>query len=123
MRTRNTLQLTAIQGALEAAGRPLSPEEVLKDAKKKVPSLGIATVYRTLKLLIQQKVLVAQDIPTSGVRYELAKLAHHHHFLCKHCDKVFDIPGCVGDLKKILPKGFKLEEHDILLKGLCRECN
>ena len=53
MRTRNTLQLTAIQGALEAAGRPLSPEEVLKDAKKKVPSLGIATVYRTLKLRIR----------------------------------------------------------------------
>ena len=49
---RSTRQRRAIREAFLEAGRPLSPQEVLELARKKVPSLGLATVYRTLKGLV-----------------------------------------------------------------------
>ena len=49
---RSTRQRTAIRDALEAAQRPLLPQEVLDAAQAQVPSLGIATVYRNLKQLV-----------------------------------------------------------------------
>ena len=46
---RNTQQGSAIRQALEKAGRPLSAQEVLNLAQKKVPGQGIATVNRNLR--------------------------------------------------------------------------
>jgi len=46
---RNTRQGNAIRQMLKKAGRPLSAQEVHSMAQKKVPGLGIATVYRNLK--------------------------------------------------------------------------
>jgi len=47
---RNTQQGNAIRQMLKKAGRPLSAQEVHSMAQKKVPGLGIATVYRNLKI-------------------------------------------------------------------------
>src|SRR6516225_4764490 len=49
---RATRQNTAIREALAAAGRPLSPAEVLDEARRHVAALGLATVYRNLKALV-----------------------------------------------------------------------
>ena len=51
---RSTRQRTAIRAAIDAAGRPLSPQEVLEAAQAEVPALGLATIYRNLKQLICQ---------------------------------------------------------------------
>jgi Fur family ferric uptake transcriptional regulator len=48
---RSTRQRIAIRQAIEAAGRPLSPQEVRLAAQAQVPGLSLATVYRNLKLL------------------------------------------------------------------------
>ena len=47
---RKTRQRAAIWRAIQAAKRPLSPSEVLEEARLAVRATGIATVYRTLKL-------------------------------------------------------------------------
>jgi hypothetical protein len=49
---RSTRQRSAIRSAIDAAGRPLSPQEVLDAAQAEVPGLSQATVYRNLKLLL-----------------------------------------------------------------------
>ena len=59
---RNTHQGNAIRQALKKAGRPLSAQEVLNLAQKKVPGLGIATVYRNLKSLQQDGSVVAGQL-------------------------------------------------------------
>jgi Fur family ferric uptake transcriptional regulator len=120
---RNTQQGSAIRQALEKAGRPLSAQEVLNLAQKKVPGLGIATVYRNLRSLQQDGSVVAVELPGQPPRWEMAPENHHHHFLCNTCDKLFEINACPADLQHLLPAGYTLEEHDILLRGLCDNCS
>ena len=119
---RNTLQREAIMGAMAKAGRPLSTGELFALVKKKMPGLGIATVYRALKSFLEDGVIHQVDLPGQPSRWELAGKAHHHHFLCADCNKLFEIKGCPGDLSRLLPQGYSLESHDILLAGKCKDC-
>jgi Fur family transcriptional regulator, ferric uptake regulator len=119
---RNTRQRDAIRGVLAAAGRPLGPQEVLTAARAELPGVGIATVYRTLKGLIEEGWLRAVELPGAAPRYEVAGKQHHHHFHCRHCDGVFEVEACPADIPRLLPGGFRLEGHEIILYGLCAGC-
>lgn len=119
---RNTRQREAIRQVLQESGRPLSTREVLEAAKEKVPGLGIATVYRTLNSLLEEKEISAVELPGETPRYEVAGKHHHHHFHCTVCGKVFEIENCPGDLERLAPPGFKAERHEIVLYGHCPEC-
>lgn len=120
--TRRTQQKQAIRDAFAVAGRPLSPQEALEIAQKRVPGLGIATVYRAIKRFLADEILVSVELPGAPSRYELAGLAHHHHFCCRRCDRVFDVEGCPPRVAELTPEGFALEAHEIVLHGLCSAC-
>ena len=120
---RKTRQRDAIREVFEKSGRPLSPDEVRELASESIPGIGIATVYRNLKSLVELGVLKTIDIPGTSSLYELADLEHHHHFQCESCDKVFDIHGCPGDLQELTPPGFQVKSHSITLYGNCPECD
>ncbi len=122
MATRRTQQRRAIRAALENAGRPLGPREVLEIAQAGAPGLGIATVYRTLKKLVLEGDLQVVELPGTPSRYELAGLAHHHHFHCRDCDRVFDVEGCPEQVTDYAPPGFRTEEHAVVLYGCCSTC-
>lgn len=119
---RKTSQRDAIVAAFEATERPLSPQEVLEAAQSDVPKLGIATVYRNLKRLVDDDWLVPVELPGEQTRYERAGKHHHHHFHCQHCDRVFEVEGCVETIRQLTPAGFVLESHDLLLMGQCADC-
>jgi len=119
---RNTRQRDAIQSVIKTAGRPLSPQEVLEAARTSVAALGIATVYRNLKLLVGEGILQTIELPGDSPRYELAETSHHHHFQCTTCRRVFDVPGCPGNLRQLAPRGFSVEHHEVTLYGRCRDC-
>ncbi len=119
---RNTRQRQAIQEAIAAAQRPLLPQEVLEAAQSAVPGLGIATVYRNLKALVEEGALHAVMLPAENPRYELAGHHHHHHFQCTQCQRVFDVYACPGDLSHLAPEGFSIEDHELTLYGRCSDC-
>ena len=121
--TRLTKQKTAIRSVLEAARRPLSPQEILDEARRQVPELGIATVYRNLKSMLELDEIHVVELPGDSARYELASVAsvHHHHFQCTVCSRVFDLHACGLDLAAMIPPGFTLERHEITLYGRCAE--
>jgi Fur family ferric uptake transcriptional regulator len=119
---RLTRQRTTILDALAAAHRPLLPQEVLEAAHATLPRLGIATVYRQLKQLVEEGALQVVRLPGENARYEPARHAHHHHFQCRVCQRVFDVHACPGDLARLAPEGFTVEDHELTLYGLCRDC-
>ena len=121
--TRKTGQRKAIRNVFERTNRPLTPQEVLNLAQEEIPALGIATVYRNLKTLHESGWLKAVELPGEPTRYEPAEMAHHHHFHCDSCGLVYDIPGCPSDMKGLVPTGFTVRSHDIILVGLCSECS
>jgi Fur family ferric uptake transcriptional regulator len=119
---RKTIQRQAIRDAIIEASRPLSPQEVLDGARGHVKNLGIATVYRTIKSLLAEGAVQAVDLPGEPPRYEPAGKHHHHHFRCRACNKVYEIEGCPKNLKRIAPRGFRVESHDLTLFGVCARC-
>jgi Fur family ferric uptake transcriptional regulator len=119
---RNTKQRSAIRDAITEAHGPVSAREVLDLAQRRVRGMGMATVYRTLKALVTDREIVQIDMPGEPPRYEIAGKAHHHHFYCRGCGRMFEVEQCPGDLSYLAPEGFKLENHDLLLLGLCVDC-
>lgn len=120
---RNTRQKEAIRAAIQAAGRPLSPEEILLLAQETVQRLSLATVYRNIASLQRDGWLSAVTLPGMPARYEVAGKAHHHHFHCSECGKVYELEGCGFEFHAKLPKGFMAAAHELLLLGRCAACN
>ncbi|WP_295547212.1 Fur family transcriptional regulator [uncultured Pseudacidovorax sp.] len=120
--TRGTRQRAAIRRVIDESPRPLLPAEILAVAQQEVPALGIATIYRNLKLLLESGAIRTVELPGAVARYESARHAHHHHFQCRRCDRVFDIHACPGDLSGLAPAGFAVEAHELTLYGVCADC-
>lgn len=119
---RNTRQRGAIRRAFQRADRPLGTGEVLELARGEVGGLGIATVYRNIRTLVNEGWLDVVELPGEVPRYEAHGKGHHHHFRCRQCDRVYEVPGCIGSLNEIIPAGFSLESHELVLYGLCPDC-
>jgi len=118
---RHSPQRDAIRKVFEDAGRPLGAREVRSAAAKQAPGLGIATVYRALKLLLEEGWLQSVDIPGEAPRYEPAGKAHHDHFQCRKCERVFEVEDCPVRLPR-LPRGFLVDGHQVVLAGFCADC-
>ena len=121
---RQTRQRDSILQVLESACGPLSVPQIQQHSQKKGLKVGIATVYRTLNLLHAAGMILPVALPGGETRYEPASRGHHHHFQCRRCGRVDDLSVCPlsGALKMPLPKGYKLEGHEITLFGLCPDC-
>ncbi len=120
---RKTSQRTAIIRALKSADRPLTPQEVLDLATGDAAGLGIATVYRNLKALVAAGTIQAIGLPgETTARYELCGKKHHHHFHCRSCQQVYEVEGCPGNIAPIVPKGFQMHDHELIIYGTCAEC-
>lgn len=115
---RDTRQRNAIKRAFAEMKRPLGPREVLAIASKSVPNLGIATVYRNIKTLVEEKELVTIDLPGQPPRYSLPEDRTPHLFICRETDRVFFLPeGAVQVELKNLPRGFKPERTEVVVFG------
>jgi len=119
---RKTNQRNAIQEVFLKADRPLGIDEILEAGRRTVGSLNQATVYRNLKLLVQNGWLKRINTPELGTLYEIAGKEHHHHFQCRSCDRLFEISGCAFNEGSLTPPGFVTEEHEVYLFGICAAC-
>jgi Fur family ferric uptake transcriptional regulator len=119
---RKTSQRTAIEQVFQAEDRPLGIEEILRQGRSLVETLNQATVYRNLKLLVDRGWLKPVNHPALGTLYERTGKAHHHHFHCHDCNRVFELPGCTLNQEAAAPAGFIVEDHEIFLFGICPAC-
>ena len=62
----------------------------VEDLCATLPGVGRATVYRTIKLLVEVGALCKLAMPDGAPKYSLARLGHHHHTVCVRCGKVSD---------------------------------
>ena len=119
---RKTRQKAAIRAVFERTGRALTTGEVLAIAQREVDGLGIATVYRTVKALLDDGWLVAVELPGGIARYETAGKGHHHHFHCDACQGVFELDGCIPSVEGLAKPGFAVRNHEVVLYGMCADC-
>lgn len=119
---RKTRQRTAIREAFETADRPLSPLQVLEAAQTAAEGLGIATVYRNIKEMVDEGWLSALDLPGAPTLYERSGKAHHHHFHCDGCSRVFELHGCIPRIEQLAGRRFSVRRHELVLYGRCADC-
>jgi Fur family ferric uptake transcriptional regulator len=120
---RDTKQKRAIRQVFARVERPLSTDEVLAEAQRDSKGLGIATVYRAVKTLVDEGWLAPVDVPGKGTLYEVAGKEHHHHFDCTQCGRVFELDGCVSEMSISVPRGFHAAGHELTVVGTCADCN
>jgi Fur family ferric uptake transcriptional regulator len=121
---RNTKQKSAISAVFSEARRPLTPQELLDGARIKLRSLSLGTVYRVVRGMVEEGSIVTVSVPGAPDRYETRECAahHHHHFHCDSCGRMFDVPGCGLRIDNLVPQGFTMKRHEVVLYGSCREC-
>ncbi len=104
----------AVLQILEKVDDPISA----RDLHKKIKTIDLASVYRTLNLF-EQLYLVNAEIIKAEKMYCLATDSHHH-IICEKCHLVEKVE-CKHYFKKI--KNFTNIHHRLVLTGLCDKCN
>ena len=117
-----TQQQSSILRVLEHLGRPVTPQELLEAASTESPGLGQATVYRALKRLVETGEVRKIEVAGVSPHYKMERGNHHHFFVCESCQKMFELDGCPGGFRKLLPPGFTMSSHEVIIYGTCRSC-
>ena len=117
-----TQQRSSILRVLDDLGRPVTPPELLEAASVDSPGLGLATVYRALKRLVEAGDVRKIEVAGVPPHYELQRDKHHHFFVCEECLKMSVLEGCPGGFKKMLPPGYTMTSHEVVIYGACGEC-
>lgn len=120
-----TLPRQAVLEVLESSDGHLTPAEVLERAQAIYPSLGRATVYRTLELLTSLGVVRPIFLGERGLCLTLAE-GGHHHLVCSDCGAVIEFDECtVGELEPELAQrlNFQIRGHLLEFYGLCEQCH
>ncbi|MGB0184159.1 MAG: Fur family transcriptional regulator [Opitutales bacterium] len=118
-----TKQRDAILDVLQEAKRPLTRDEILSLARKKIPRLGSSTVNLAIRKFSEAFNLVGVDFPGQPRRYELPSDREHPHFICRKCNRVYDL-DCVMQLPPLrAPKGYIVTGGEVIYTGICGACN
>lgn len=90
------------------------------------PGVGIASVYRALETLYELGLVHRLELKAGGAHYEPASTAdHHHHLVCGECGKVEAFSD--DRLEHVIDNlstaaAFRIEDHDVVLRGRCDRC-
>src|SRR5688572_29142879 len=119
----------AVLDEVVSRSAPFTSAELWEAGRKSAPTVGRATVFRTLDLLARLGVVqrIHQDADGGGCHAYLAcDLSHHHHLICNNCGLVTDftedraIEGLVREIERLTR--FRVEGHRLELVGMCPEC-
>lgn len=113
---------------LENEDDHLSAEDVYMLVKEKYPEIGLATVYRTLELLTELKIVDKINFGDGVSRYDLRQEGadhFHHHLVCIECGSVDEIQeDLLEEVEKVVEKrwNFAIKDHRLTFHGICHRC-
>ncbi len=114
----------AVIEVLETYPEHLSHSQILEEGKKIYSNLSRATVYRTMDLLVELKVVRPLYLNDPTQRF-VSAAGGHHHLICTRCMAIVEFDNCTVDqLSKELAEryNFKIRNHLLEFQGLCRHC-
>ena len=105
---------------------PLHPNanQLVELIVNKYKDFSVATVFRNLKQLAEEGIIKKIDGLDNTTHFD-HNIHQHYHFLCKKCGKIYDVSDNIAPelIKKAESEtGFIIEEHDIILQGICKNC-
>ena len=99
-------------------------EQVFKRVRKRLSTVSLDTVYRTLWLLNDLGLVTTLGSSRERTRFD-ANLEGHHHFVCERCGLTRDFYSTeLNNIK--LPKSVdslgEIEATHVEVRGVCRQC-
>ena len=122
---KTTQQREAIVDAFLRTSGHVALEDLLSSARRKYPRVGLATVYRTVKLLEEAGIAAARHFGPGQTLYEVAEgRAHHDHLICDACGFIIEFESDeIEHLQDTAARrlGFNVLRHRHELFGLCEK--
>jgi Fe2+ or Zn2+ uptake regulation protein len=119
-------RLTVFRHLTAGHGHP-SAEELYATVRRELPTLSLATVYKTLDALA--RIGVVRRVARVGARSRWdAGLESHHHLVCIECGGVSDVLDAQLDAVKRRAaavagrRGFEASGHVVDIFGRCAAC-
>jgi Fur family transcriptional regulator, ferric uptake regulator len=122
---RVTHQRLLVANALAAAGRQLTADELYRLLRRREPSIGRATVFRTLETLVDAGVARRLELSGHVYAYVACQPDHHHHLACTRCGRVEDIDEAyVRPIANRVERemGFEIDDARLDFYGRCASC-
>jgi len=96
-------------------------DKIYQDLKGEMSTLSKTTIYNTLKLFAEKKIVQVITVEEKETRYD-ADRSLHGHFKCTECGEVYDIK--INEVKEFDKEldGFRVDEEHIYFKGICKKC-
>ena len=118
-----TPQRVAIVEELYLNGH-MNIDDLYKKLLAKFPSISLATIYKNINAMVEKVFLSEVKIPNTKSVFELVK-EEHAHLVCSECGNIEDIMLDVSSvLEEVTSKSkFKIESTNLVLSGLCPNCN
>jgi Fur family ferric uptake transcriptional regulator len=111
---------------LSAPGVHPNADEIRRRLRAKKKDIGLATIYRTLNLLVHSGLVTAVDLGEGHSHFEPEwKEAAHGHLICLSCGRVqeFAQAGIQEAIHSIgEKKGYRLDKFSLQVFGFCRDC-
>lgn len=121
-----TAQRLAVAEVVLRGDRHLSADDVAREVAARGISVGTATVYRTLDVLVRSGLAVERDFAEGFKRYEPARdVPHHEHLRCSRCGRVVEFRDERLERMTVLiaeAHGFAREGHRLVIEGVCATC-
>lgn len=125
---RPTPQRTAILEVVVTSHDHPTARDIYRRVRELRPSIGFATVYRTLDLLVDHGAIRHLQFGEEAVARYDGELRRHDHIRCEACGRVDDItvdlPArvVVGLADTADTAGYDLDGYDLVLRGVCAAC-
>lgn len=122
---RVTQQRLIVADTLARAGRQLTAAQLYEQVRDRQPSLGRATVFRTVERLVEAGVARRLELDGHVYAYVACQPEHHHHLSCTSCGRVEEIPE--SWVKPIATRaterlGFVIDDARLDFYGRCSAC-
>jgi Fur family ferric uptake transcriptional regulator len=124
---KTTLPRLKILGIMEeAADQHFTAGDVYKRLLATGEEIGLATVYRVLTQFEDAELVIRHNFEGGRSVFELNDGHHHDHLVCVKCSKVIEFYN--ESIEKLQDKvaeehNFKLQEHSLVMYGLCESCS
>jgi Fur family ferric uptake transcriptional regulator len=123
-RVRATRQAAAVVAAMAGMTAFRDARQICDTVRRSGVEVGVATVYRHLRVLAEQGSVDTIRGPGGEARYRLRRHAFTHYLTCRACERSVEVDGReVRDWaqRAASQAGFTLTAHPIELRGLCPE--
>jgi Fur family ferric uptake transcriptional regulator len=125
IQVRVTPQRVLVLDALLAGNGHITAEDILHRAIVSYPALNLATVYRTLDVLVAKGLVARADLGGNAAILELVGEAVHHHLICERCGAVMAVDDTLLQQTRMTileTTGFTVTQPHLALFGICRSC-